>query len=91
MRRPMYWILLFAFAASLLGWETYSAWTVDMSRSDSPAAGFAVPARPGAIGDNAKVVELSGGASLDTNVRLFHHNVRLGSRIAIEFSRIKSV
>ncbi len=30
----------------------------------------------------SRVVELSGGASLETNVTLFHNNVRLGCRIA---------
>jgi pseudouridine-5'-phosphate glycosidase len=30
----------------------------------------------------ARIVELSGGASLDTNVNLFHNNVRLACRIA---------
>jgi pseudouridine-5'-phosphate glycosidase len=32
----------------------------------------------------SRIVELSGGASLDTNVQLFHNNVRLGCRIAVE-------
>jgi pseudouridylate synthase len=32
----------------------------------------------------SRIVELSGGASLETNVRLFHNNVRLGCRIAVE-------
>jgi pseudouridylate synthase len=30
----------------------------------------------------SRIVELSGGASLETNVALFHHNVRLACRIA---------
>jgi len=35
----------------------------------------------------SRIVELSGGASLETNVRLFHNNVRLGCRIATEIAR----
>ena len=34
----------------------------------------------------SRIVELSGGASLETNVRLFHHNVTLGCRIAVELA-----
>jgi pseudouridine-5'-phosphate glycosidase len=34
----------------------------------------------------SRIVELSGGASLETNVRLFFNNVRLGCRIAIELA-----
>ena len=30
----------------------------------------------------ARIVELSGGESLETNVRLFHNNVRLACEIA---------
>ncbi len=52
MRRPAFWILLFAFAASVFGWETYSAWTAAPLPADPPAAGFTAPSRPGAIGDN---------------------------------------
>jgi pseudouridine-5'-phosphate glycosidase len=33
----------------------------------------------------ARIVELSGGASLETNVNLFHNNVRLACRIAAAF------
>jgi pseudouridylate synthase len=36
----------------------------------------------------SRIVELSGGASLETNVRLFHHNARLGCRIAVELTRL---
>ncbi len=35
----------------------------------------------------SRIVELSGGKSLETNVKLFHHNVRLGSAIAADFAR----
>lgn len=34
----------------------------------------------------SRIVELSGGKSLETNVKLFHNNVRLGSRIAAELA-----
>jgi pseudouridine-5'-phosphate glycosidase len=34
----------------------------------------------------SRIVELSGGKSLETNVKLFHNNVRLGSAIARELS-----
>ena len=36
----------------------------------------------------SRIVELSGGKSLETNVKLFHNNVRLGSAIAVELSRM---
>jgi pseudouridylate synthase len=36
----------------------------------------------------ARIVELSGGQSLDTNVRLFHNNVQVASRIAAESARL---
>ncbi len=35
----------------------------------------------------SRIVELSGGKSLETNVKLFHHNVRLGSAIAADLAR----
>jgi pseudouridylate synthase len=35
----------------------------------------------------ARIVELSGGASLETNVKLFHNNVTLACGIAVEMSR----
>jgi pseudouridine-5'-phosphate glycosidase len=35
----------------------------------------------------ARIVELSGGASLETNVNLFHNNVRLACRIAAAFEK----
>ena len=35
----------------------------------------------------SRIVELSGGKSLETNVRLFHENARLASRIAAELAR----
>ncbi len=53
MRRPGLLIAVFAFAASFFGWETYSALTAGSPRSDPPVAGFTVPARPDAFGDNA--------------------------------------
>lgn len=53
MRRPAFWILVFAFAACVFGWETYRAWTTAPMPADPPASGFAVPSRAGAIGDNA--------------------------------------
>ncbi|HTP57411.1 MAG TPA: pseudouridine-5'-phosphate glycosidase [Spirochaetia bacterium] len=34
----------------------------------------------------SRIVELSGGKSLETNVKLFHNNVRLGSAIAVEIA-----
>ncbi|MGO9413246.1 MAG: pseudouridine-5'-phosphate glycosidase [Spirochaetia bacterium] len=34
----------------------------------------------------SRIVELSGGKSLETNVKLFHNNVRLGSAIASELA-----
>ncbi len=34
----------------------------------------------------SRIVELSGGKSLETNVKLFHNNVRLGSAIAAELA-----
>jgi pseudouridylate synthase len=36
----------------------------------------------------SRIVELSGGASLETNVKLFHNNVRLACRIASACSEI---
>ncbi len=36
----------------------------------------------------SRIVELSGGKSLETNVKLFHNNVRLGSRIAAALARL---
>jgi pseudouridylate synthase len=39
----------------------------------------------------SRIVELSGGASLETNVRLFHNNVRLACRIAAECARSSAV
>jgi pseudouridylate synthase len=35
----------------------------------------------------SRIVELSGGESLEANVKLFHGNARLGSRIAAELAR----
>jgi len=35
----------------------------------------------------SRIVELSGGKSLETNVKLFHNNVRLGSAIAADLAR----
>jgi pseudouridine-5'-phosphate glycosidase len=35
----------------------------------------------------ARIVELSGGASLETNVNLFHNNVRLACKIAAAFEK----
>ena len=35
----------------------------------------------------SRIVELSGGKSLETNVKLFHNNVGLGSAIAVELAR----
>ncbi len=35
----------------------------------------------------ARIVELSGGRSLETNIQLFHSNVRLASAIAVELAR----
>ncbi len=35
----------------------------------------------------SRIVELSGGKSLEANVKLFHGNARLGSRIAAELAR----
>jgi pseudouridine-5'-phosphate glycosidase len=35
----------------------------------------------------SRIVELSGGRSLETNIRLFHDNVRLAAAIAAELSR----
>jgi pseudouridine-5'-phosphate glycosidase len=38
----------------------------------------------------SRIVALSGGASLETNVRLFHHNVRLACDIATACARMKA-
>ena len=35
----------------------------------------------------ARIVELSGGKSLETNIQLFHSNVRLASAIAVELEK----
>ena len=35
----------------------------------------------------SRIVDLSGGASLETNIKLFHNNVRLACRIAAECAR----
>ena len=35
----------------------------------------------------SRIVELSGGKSLETNVKLFHNNVQLGSAIAVDILR----
>ena len=36
-----------------------------------------------------RIVELSGGKSLDTNVALIRHNAHLGARIAVELSKLE--
>lgn len=38
----------------------------------------------------AKIVELTGGDSLDSNIRLVFNNARVGSQIAVELSRLKA-
>lgn len=65
-------------------WQTMGQW-IDRALADLEERGVTGKAvTPFLL---SRIVELSGGKSLETNVKLFHNNVRLASAVAVEVAR----